>query len=134
MISLTEKARSSSTDTVNSRERDAVYCYPCRFFTTESGKHCETFTKDGFRDWKHALGKDGIISRHDHCHSHKQAMVAWQEYLKNKAHKTSIADRLDAARAQQVTKNRHYLKTIAEIILLCSQQEIALRGHNESAK
>ena len=45
-------------------------------------------TKDGFRHWKHALGK---------------AMVAWQE---NKAHKASIADRLDAATVQQVIKNR----------------------------
>ena len=28
--------------------------------------------------------------------------------------------------------NRHYVKTIAEIILLCARQEIALRGHDET--
>ena len=31
-------------------------------------------------------------------------------------------------------KNRHYLKTILEVLLVCSQQEIALRGHDESMK
>lgn len=50
-----------------SRVRDAAYCYPCRLFTTESGRYWETFTKNGFCDWKHAMGKDGIISCHDRC-------------------------------------------------------------------
>ena len=117
-----------------SRARDAAYCYPCRLFTTESGRYWETFTKNGFCDWKHALGKDGFISCHDHCKTHMQAMVAWQEYIKNKASGTSIADRLDAARSQLIAANRHYLKTILQILLVCSQKEIALRGHDESMK
>ena len=54
--------------------------------------------------------------------------------MNNKASGTSIADRLDAARSQLIAKNRHYLKTILEVLLLCSQQEIALRGHDESEK
>ena len=29
-------------------------------------------------------------------------------------------------------KNRHYVKSVAEVLLLCSRQEIALRGHRES--
>ena len=33
-----------------SRARDAAYCYPCRLFTTESGRYWETFTKNGFCD------------------------------------------------------------------------------------
>lgn len=117
-----------------SREKDAAYCYPCRLFTTEPGKYWETFTKNGFSDWKHAMGKDGIIPCHDRCKTHMQAMVSWQEYVKNKESGTSVANRLDAARSQLITKNRHYLKTILEVLLVCSQQEIALRGHRESTK
>ena len=117
-----------------SRERDAAYCYPCRLFTTEPGKYWETFTKTGFSDWKHAMGKDGIIPCHDCCKTHMQAMVSWQEYAKNKESGTSVANRLDAARSQLITKNRHYLKTILEVLMVCSQQEIALRGHDESMK
>lgn len=116
-----------------SRARDAAYCYPCRLFTTESGRYWETFTKNGFCDWKHALGKGGIISCHDHCKTHMQAMVAWQEYVRNKASGTSITHRLDAARSKLIAANRHYLKTILQVLLVCSQQEIALRGHDESA-
>ena len=117
-----------------SRVRDAAFCYPCRLFTTEPGRYWETFTKHGFCDWKHALGKDGVITCHDYCKTHRQAMVSWKEYIKNKANHTSIADRMNAARAQLVADNRHYLRTVIEVLLLCSQQEIALRGHDESLK
>jgi len=45
---------------------------------------------------------------------------------------SSIIDILGEARQEQVQNNRHYLKTSCEIILLCSNQEIALRGHREN--
>ena len=79
------------------------------------------------------MGKDGIIPCHDRCKTHMQAMVSWQEFV-NKTSGTSIADRLDAARSQLIARNRYYLRTILEVLLLCSQQEIALRGHDESEK
>ena len=103
-----------------SKEKDAAYCYACRLFTTEPGKYWETFTKCGFRDWKHAMGKDGIITCHDHCKTHMQAMISWQEYEKNKERGTSVANRLDSTRAKLITKNRYYLKTILEVLLVCS--------------
>lgn len=31
-----------------------------------------------------------------------------------------------------VESNRHYIKTLVEVISLCAREEIALRGHNES--
>ena len=40
---------------------------------------------------------------------------------------------MDRLGEQALQSNRHYIKTIAEIILLCAHQEIALRGHEESA-
>jgi len=61
-----------------------------------------------------------------------QAMVSWQEYKRNKESGTSVANRLDGARSYSIKKNRHYLKTILEVLLVCSYQEIALRGHDES--
>ena len=80
------------------------------------------------------MGKDSIISCHVHCKTHMQAMISWQEYEKNKESGTSVANRLDATRAKLITKNWHYLKTILEVLLVCSQQEIAIRGHDESMK
>ena len=37
-----------------------------------------------------------------------------------------------SAGMQQIESNRYYLKMIAEILLLCSHQEIALHGHRET--
>ena len=48
------------------------------------------------------------------------------------AHRKSVlSDRLGNSRAEQVTQSRHYIRTLAEIILLCSHQEIALFGYRE---
>ena len=79
-----------------------------------------------------ASGKQGLFEKHNNCHTHKQAMVAWYDYKKNTQKRTTIADRLDSARSLQVQHNRHYVKTVAEVILLCAQQDIGLRGHRES--
>ena len=51
--------------------------------------------------------------------------------MQMKSSNSSVADMMGSARAQHVAKNIHFMKTI-EVILLCSQQEIGLRGHNES--
>ena len=115
-------------------QQDAAFCYACRHFTTGIGRSENTFRITGFRDWKHAIGKKGVISVHDTCSTHKQAMSSWNEYTLNSERHTSIANRLDSARAQLVKSNHHYIKTIAEVILLCAKQELALRGHRESAK
>ena len=90
--------------------RNAAFCYPCRLFNTGSGsgrvgRQWETFIKHGFCDWKHAMGKDGIIPRHGRCSSHKDAMVSWQQFQKNKEYNASVADRLLAGRTQLVAKN-----------------------------
>ena len=85
----------------------------------------------GFRDWKHATGKSGVLSKHDGSHAHRQSVVAWNQYKRNMQQKSSIEEQLGIARAEQITNNRHYIKTLAEIVLLCSHQEIALRGHRE---
>ena len=89
----------------------------------------KTFEILGFKDWKHATGKDGILKGHENSHAHKQAVVAWKEFKKMDS---SIVDTLGGARQEQVQKNRHYLKTLCKIILFCSNQEIALHGHREN--
>lgn len=114
-------------------KQDACFCFPCRMFGSSGGVSSsrpeKAFTVLGFKDWKHATGKDGILKGHDNSHTHKQAVIAWKEFEKMDS---SIIDKLGGTRQEQVKKNRHYLKTLCEIILLCSNQEIALRGHREN--
>lgn len=73
-----------------------------------------------------------MLTCHDNCLAHKQAVVSWKQYTLKSERGMSITDRLGSARNEQIKQNRHYLKTIAEILLLCSKQEIALRGHKEA--
>ncbi len=64
--------------------RDAAFCYPCRLFGRASpGRYADTFTEKGFRNWKHATGQSGMLSKHDSSHIHKQSMLLWCEYTKN---------------------------------------------------
>ena len=114
--------------------RDAAYCFPCRFFTTGTGKTEKTFTLNGFCGWKHASGKKGVLQIHDKCAIHRGAMLAWEESKCNTSRGTSIAYRLEAGRLQEIQSNRHYLISIVQVLLFCAHQEIALRGHDESEK
>ncbi len=104
------------------------------FSVSGSGKSDVAFTQNGFHDWKHALGKKGSLQKHDTCTSHREAMVSWKAFTQMKSFKSSVVDMMGSARAQHVARKVHYMKTIAEVILLCSQQEIGLRGHNESER
>ena len=111
-------------------QQDACFCYSCRLFGTGT-KGERTFTVSGFKDWKHATGKGGVLSKHNSSCAHKQSDIAWNQYKINTRRKTTVSERLGIARAEQVVHNQHYVKTLAEIILLCCHQEIALRGHRE---
>ena len=114
--------------------RDTAYCFPCRFFTTGTGKTEKTFTLNGFHGWKHDSGKKGVLQVHDKCAIHRGAMLAWEENKHNTSRGTSIAHRLEAGKLQEIQSNRHYLISIVQVLLFCAHQEIALRGHDESEK
>ena len=115
-----------------SKSKDVIYCYPCRHFTITTGNAEKAFTEVGFHDWKHACGKQGVLVNHNKCIVHKNAMVAWEDYKRNIACGTSVANQLVVGRELQIKNNRHYLISVAQVLLLCSHQEIALRGHCES--
>ena len=113
-------------------QRDAGYCYSCHLFGSGLGSKCEkSFTLVGFKDWKHATGKGGVLSKHNSSYAHRNSVISWKQYKINSYRKTSISDRLEISRTEQVAQNRHYFRTLAEIILLCIHQEIALRSHRE---
>lgn len=112
---------------------DAVYCFPCRFFrSAQAHRSDNAFVSTGFRNWKNALGKQGTIVCHDTCESHKVAMVSWQDYRRNTELGTTVIDRLDSTHNKLIQENRHYIQTLAQVLLYCAKQCLPLRGHNES--
>ena len=98
-----------------------------------SGKADPAFVSKGFRDWKHATGKTGILSVHSRCSTHRSATVAWEQFRLNQHRGSTIRQQVERVKHHVVEGNRHYIKSLAEIILLCAHEEIALRGHDENA-
>ena len=83
--------------------------------------------------WKHTTGKNGNLEKHSKSISHKQAMVAWSDYVKNNNERATIAERLDKLRSTQIERNRHYISSVAELILLFARQTIPLRGYGDES-
>ena len=52
--------------------------------------------------------------------------------MKNTESGTTVDKRMDSSRAKTISNDCHYLKTILEVLLVCSQQQIVLQGHRES--
>ena len=111
-----------------SKQKDAAFCFACRFFSSAAEA---AFTEIGFRDWKHACGKDGILTCHAKSKPHKAAMLNWEEYQKRAGTDTTISLQFDRMGQQVITENRQYVVAIMEAILYCAQQGIPLRGHDE---
>lgn len=111
--------------------KDAAYCYPCRFFSTGVQKGDECFISTGYRNWKKATGMSGRLRKHTLSQRHGNAFAAWSDYLRNQQSQTSIASSLNQVRKEQIQHNRHYMKTVIEILMYCALHEVALRGHRE---
>ena len=79
-----------------------------------------------------ALGKKAVLTTHSAGKAHTEAMVSWQEYQIRTRTGQSIGVQLDNIGSQIICQNRKYVVALMEGILYCSQQGIALRGHNES--
>ena len=110
---------------------DAAYCFACRFFSPGPHRDDNTFTTSGFKNWKNATGKSGKLEKHNTSERHHHAMLAWRDYEANVSQNRSIGSVLNKQRAEQVVKNRHYIKTLLQIIKYCAFQEVAMRGHRE---
>ena len=98
-----------------------MFCYPCRLFRSSAGASISrTFTSHGFRDWKHATGsiKYNMLLLHSESKSHIEAGRAWDLFKMTKT-SGSVADQLGSNRREQIKKNRQYIYTIREVLLLC---------------
>ena len=73
-----------------------------------------------------------FISAHAKCETHKRAITCWNDYTINTQGQTTVVHRLSSAHKQLVETNRHYIRTVAEVLLLCAKQDLALCGHREN--
>ncbi|XP_022529426.2 zinc finger MYM-type protein 1 isoform X1 [Astyanax mexicanus] len=116
-----------------SKHSDSAYCFACRHFSPPKSSETVFDSVAGFRNWKKATYKEGGFAIHARSERHKQAMIAWRDYQKAVKNDATLLNALNKEHNKQITENRDYIKTIAEVLLLTATQNIAQRGHNESA-
>ena len=73
-----------------------------------------------------------LVYKHDVSPTHKSAMSRWSSFLHDNDRGTSIGHYLDKSQKELIQNNRHYIRSLCEIILLCARQDFALRGHKET--
>ena len=110
--------------------RDAVYCFPCRMFQSNTERTEAVFTQSGFSKWKAVHEK---LRKHSSTATHCHAVTAWHTFRQSQE-SGSCRVLLDNQRRADIESNRSYIKTIAKVAVTCARQGIALRDHRESAE
>ena len=109
-------------------QKDAIYCFRCRLFASQSGSADKVFTTNGFRNWKKVGEKS---KKHSESVSHKDRMTKWTAYKQTKATST-VADQL-SQRAATIAAKIYYNSSKNSCFYACAQQGIVLRGHDETS-
>ena len=80
-------------------QKDAVYCFPCRFFPSLSHKAEATFdifTDKGMHDWEKLRSK---LEKHSKSDCHKHSVALWMGYKQARGHGT-VCDQLSSERVK----------------------------------
>lgn len=70
---------------------------------------------------------------HSKSERHRQAMIAWKDNERAVKTNATLENVLNKEHNKLIADNREYIKTIGEVLLLTATQNIAQRGHDESA-
>ena len=108
----------------------ALFCYPCRLFQVAGAGPESKWTSLGFDNWKIAMEKKKGIKLHEESFSHLDSMLKWSGY-KDSLRTGSIEVIVGALSVQALRDNRHYIKTVSQVITLCAVQDLPLRNHRE---
>ena len=116
-----------------------AFCLPCVLFgaggvggrSDGHGQPPGALVTRPLQQFKKLTGKDGALSKHEKLNYHKEAVVMKDNFHKTviEARHDDILSQLDKAHQEEVLLNRSYLLSIADTVLMCARQNIALRGH-----
>lgn len=115
-----------------SKIEDSAFCFPCRFFSNKIKTNLDTnYRTIGYKNWKNAMSAKGF-PLHDKSDEHKQCLISWVEYKKNKNKNTSVLSQISDQHERLVMENRRYMKAIIISLRMLAVQGQALRGHIEN--
>lgn len=114
---------------VYSKAEDGIFCLPCVLFANKG--NLGAFVCEKFNNWTKKTKK---FAEHNSTKYHQFAILQ-AELLKSTYHspETAIDNRLKGIHADEIAKNRSIIKSIADAILFCGRQGIALRGHRDDS-
>ena len=108
-------------------ELDACFCFTCRVFfpnLTET-----TFTKTGFRDWKHAKEKGKGFNQHQSSNDHLKAVAICEERkMRNLRGQTVVASRVSL----NSDHKQSWLFAVFNVSRYLCPNSLPFRGTNES--
>lgn len=113
-----------------SENTDSVYCVYCVLFAPKEKANLTFSFLSPVNNWSNM---SQLIKRHLLEKSkHHEYMRMADDFMKVVQCKSpSFASTLSKAHQESIAKNRHVLSKVIEVILLCSRQNIPLRGHRE---
>ncbi|XP_017461065.1 PREDICTED: 52 kDa repressor of the inhibitor of the protein kinase-like, partial [Rhagoletis zephyria] len=118
-----------------STSEDGVYCKKCWLFYHEGvgkGYHQNPgkLVTTSCRDWKKAIE---LFKKHKNMEYHEVCDTRATSFLNVASGKQlDILSQLDIQRANEKEENRAALRPIIETVLFCGEQELPLRGDNDS--
>ncbi|XP_025412361.1 uncharacterized protein LOC112684865 isoform X2 [Sipha flava] len=115
-----------------SEKYQGAFCKFCVVFSKVGGvggQKLGTLVVEAFTNYKKATE---VFKKHGNLEYHKTALLKSDNFLNVYSNKSSsIINLIDSERTKQIEINRKRLIPIIECIMLCGQQEIALRGHRD---
>ncbi|XP_052809394.1 zinc finger MYM-type protein 1-like [Mya arenaria] len=108
---------------------DALFCAPCFVFGRKDAKE-KTFISTPVKDWSN-LAK--YVKRHELAESNHHNVTAMAEHFLDiqSGKMEPITSSVSDSHRRLVEQNRHILRKIIEVIVLCGKQNIAIRGNTE---
>ena len=109
---------------------DAVFCFYCRHFSMEM---TSPFVEGGFRLWKKCYGSDpkgNRLLQHKTSSIHMEAVAAYNTFTESKIAQSSncsVRGALSKAHRTLVEGNRHYIRTLSNILLFTAKRKISQR-------
>ena len=114
---------------VYSKYEDGIFCLPCVLFASKPD--LGQFVTKKFNTWSKKTKK---FAFHNSREYHKLSLVRMEalESSMTRQH-VSLSDRLKRIEASEIVANRYIIKCMADAILLCGKQCLALRGHRDDS-
>ena len=114
---------------VYSEALDGAFCIPCALFDKNHAGTRKTFVVSPFRLWHKKTQK---CKDHELTQYHQKALQLSHDFIRSvESPETSVVALIDTRRAANIERNRHILKCVADVILHCGKQCVALRGSVE---